>query len=111
MKVLLTSVCRPLRPEHGDAPSDGYELLYGQVTRAQGMFSPRTVNIRESLTGSRSRLVPDLKKLQWESVNDWRPLGERLTAHRSRIRLIWPRLGGAHPEVALLATMFHHYQD
>ena len=34
-KVLLTSVCRPLGPESGDAPSVGYELLYRQVTRAQ----------------------------------------------------------------------------
>ena len=40
-KVLLTSVCRPLGPKHGDAPSVGYELLFSQVTRAQGLFSPR----------------------------------------------------------------------
>ena len=32
-------------PEYGDAPSVGYELLYRQVTRAQGIFSPRTVNV------------------------------------------------------------------
>jgi len=43
-KVLLTSVCRPLGPKHGDGPSVGYELLFRQVTRAQGLFSPRTVN-------------------------------------------------------------------
>ena len=35
-KVLLTSVCRPLGERYGDAPSVGYELLFGQVTRAQG---------------------------------------------------------------------------
>ena len=40
-KVLLTSVCRPMGPDFGDAPSVGYELLYRQVTRAQGIFSPR----------------------------------------------------------------------
>jgi radical SAM superfamily enzyme YgiQ (UPF0313 family) len=44
-KVLLTSVCRPMGPQYGDAPSVGYELLYRQVTRAQGIFSPRTVNV------------------------------------------------------------------
>jgi hypothetical protein len=44
-RVLLTTVCRPMGPKYGDAPSVGYELLYGQVTRAQGLFSPRTVNI------------------------------------------------------------------
>jgi len=43
--VLLTSVCRPIGPQYGDAPSVGYELLYRQVTRAQGIFSPRTVNV------------------------------------------------------------------
>ena len=32
-------------PQYGDAPSVGYELLYRQVTRAQGIFSPRTVNV------------------------------------------------------------------
>ncbi len=26
--VLLTSVCRPMGPQYGDAPSVGYELLY-----------------------------------------------------------------------------------
>ena len=48
-KVLLTSVCRPMGPDFGDAPSVGYELLHRQVTRAQGMFSPRTVNVHFSL--------------------------------------------------------------
>ena len=41
--VLFTSVCRRPGPKYGDAPSVGYELLYGQVTRAQGLFSPRTI--------------------------------------------------------------------
>ena len=49
MKILLTSVCRPMGPQYGDASSVGYELLYRQVTRAQGIFSPRTVNIHFSL--------------------------------------------------------------
>lgn len=43
-KVLLTSICRPIGPAHGDAPSVGYELLHGQVTRAQGIFSPRAIH-------------------------------------------------------------------
>ena len=34
MKILLTSVCRPLSLEYGDAPSVGYELFYRQVLRA-----------------------------------------------------------------------------
>jgi radical SAM superfamily enzyme YgiQ (UPF0313 family) len=77
MKILLTSVCRPLGPEYGDAPSVGYELLYRQVLRAQGIFSPRTVNVHfgleyiaENLDAptvvlqypSRSELIRELKK-------------------------------------------------
>jgi radical SAM superfamily enzyme YgiQ (UPF0313 family) len=76
-KVLLTSVCRPLGPKYGDASSVSYELLYGQVTRAQGLFSPRTVNtvysldyIAENLDApavvlqypSKSELIRELKK-------------------------------------------------
>lgn len=48
-RVLLTSVCRPLGEAHGDGPSVGYELLFGQVTRAQGLFSPRANHIQFSL--------------------------------------------------------------
>ncbi|MBD3297888.1 MAG: hypothetical protein GF341_04470 [candidate division Zixibacteria bacterium] len=48
-KVLLTTVCRPLGVRHGDSPSVGYELLYEQVTRAQGLFSPRSHHIQFSL--------------------------------------------------------------
>ncbi|NLO91228.1 MAG: hypothetical protein GX410_04465 [Elusimicrobia bacterium] len=43
-RVLFTSVCKPIRERHGDAPSVGYELLHGQITRAQGIFSPRAVH-------------------------------------------------------------------
>jgi len=43
-RVLLTSVCRPLGPAYGDAESVGYELLHRQVTRAQGIFSPRATH-------------------------------------------------------------------
>lgn len=44
-RVLLTTVCRPLGAAHGDAPSVGYELLFCQVTRAQGIFSPRATHL------------------------------------------------------------------
>jgi len=48
-KLLLTSVCRPLGPKYGDGESVGYELLHGQVTRAQGIFSPRATNVHYGL--------------------------------------------------------------
>jgi len=65
--VLLTSVCRPLGPRYGDAPSVGYELLYSQVTRAQGMFSPRTVNIHFSLEYIAENLEAPTVVLQYPS--------------------------------------------
>lgn len=43
-RVLLTSICRPIGKAHGDATSVSYEVLHGQVTRAQGVFSPRSTN-------------------------------------------------------------------
>ncbi|HUY15675.1 MAG TPA: hypothetical protein VMX16_18905 [Terriglobia bacterium] len=49
VKVLLTSVCRPIGPAQGDAPSVGYEVLHGQITRAQGIFSPRSTNFTFAL--------------------------------------------------------------
>ena len=69
-KVLLTSVCRPLGPSYGDAPSVGYELLYGQVTRAQGLFSPRTVNIHYSLEYIAENLDAPTVVLQYPSERE-----------------------------------------
>lgn len=42
-RVLLTSVCKPIGPSVGDGESVGYELLHGQVTRSQHIYSPRVV--------------------------------------------------------------------
>lgn len=76
-RLLLTTVCRPIGPAQGDAPSVGYELLYGQVTRAQGVFSPRATHVQYGLEyiannvdapttvlqyPSRRQLIRELKK-------------------------------------------------
>src|SRR5512138_216898 len=66
-KVLLTSVCRPLGPKYGDAPSVGYELLFGQVTRAQGLFSPRAVHLQFSLDYIAENLDAPTVVLQYPS--------------------------------------------
>jgi len=66
-KVLLTSVCRPLGPKHGDGPSVGYELLFGQVTRAQGIFSPRAVHHQFSLEYIAANLEAPTVVLQYPS--------------------------------------------
>jgi radical SAM superfamily enzyme YgiQ (UPF0313 family) len=66
-KILLTSVCRPLGARHGDAPSVGYELLHGQVTRAQGAFSPRSHHIHFSLEYIAENLEAPTTVLQYPS--------------------------------------------
>ncbi|MFQ5900672.1 MAG: B12-binding domain-containing radical SAM protein [Thermodesulfobacteriota bacterium] len=43
-KILFSSVCKPIGPSVGDTTSVGYELLHGQVTRAQHIYSPRVVH-------------------------------------------------------------------
>ena len=69
-KVLLTSICRPIGPDSGDAPSVGYELLYSQVTRAQGIFSPRTVNVFFSLEYIAENLDAPTVVLQYPSKSE-----------------------------------------
>jgi radical SAM superfamily enzyme YgiQ (UPF0313 family) len=69
-KILLTSVCRPLGPKYGDAPSVGYELLYRQVLRAQGIFSPRTVNIHFGLEYIAENLDAPTVVLQYPSKKE-----------------------------------------
>jgi radical SAM superfamily enzyme YgiQ (UPF0313 family) len=82
--------------------------LEGRLSRAEAERLGQ--RIRDSLARSKSRLVLDLKKLQWDKVDDLRPLSEKLAAYHSRIRLILPKLTAAHPEVILLAGMFQHYR-
>ncbi len=82
-KVLLTSTCRPFGPGAGDAPSVGYELLHSQVTRAQGLFSPRSLHlffgleyIAENLEAetvvlhypSRRELIKELRRQRYDYV-------------------------------------------
>jgi hypothetical protein len=57
-------------PKYGDAPSVGYELLYSQVTRAQGMFSPRTVNVHFSLDYIAENLDAPTMVLQYPSERE-----------------------------------------
>jgi len=57
-------------PAYGDAPSVGYELLYPQVTRAQGIFSPRTVNIHFSLEYIAENLDAPTVVLQYPSKRE-----------------------------------------
>ena len=69
-RVLLTSVCRPLGPNDGDAASVGYELLHCQVTRAQGLFSPRAVHLQFSLDYIAENLDVPAVVLQYPSKRE-----------------------------------------
>ena len=90
----------------GDIDGNAERILTGMSRAdAEGLGQ----RIRDSLARSKSRLVLDLKKLQWDKVDDLRPLREKLSAYRSRIRLVLPKVASAHPEVILLAGMFQHY--
>ncbi|MCK6499561.1 MAG: hypothetical protein L6Q38_08800, partial [Nitrospira sp.] len=66
--------------------------------------------LRDSLARSKARLVLDLQRLQWDKIDDLRPLRERLAIYRSRIHLVLPRMSDHHPELRLLAGMFPSYQ-
>ena len=90
------------------AKQEVWMRLEGRLSRAEAEGLGQ--RIRDSLARSKSRLVLDLKKLQWDNVDDLRPLREKLAAYRSRIQLIMPKLAAAHPEVILLASMFQHYR-
>ena len=77
-------MCRPLGPKYGDAPSVGYELLFSQVTRAQGIFSPRTVNSHYSIDYIAENLDAPTVVLQYPSKREFiRELkkGLRLRGH------------------------------
>lgn len=69
-KVLLTSVCRPLGVRHGDAESVGYELLHCQVTRAQGIFSPRSHHVHFGLEYIAENLEAPTTVLQYPSKRE-----------------------------------------
>ncbi|MEK7765795.1 MAG: hypothetical protein AAB368_06115, partial [bacterium] len=54
-------------PKQGDGPSVGYELLHRQVTRAQGIFSPRALHLHFSLEYIAENLDAPAVVLQYPS--------------------------------------------
>ncbi len=95
-KVLLTSVCRPIGPAHGDAPSVGYEVLHGQITRAQGVFSPRSVNFTYALDYIAANLDAPAVVLQYPSK-------------RELIREL--KKGPEYVGVSFNLVLFHHMKE
>jgi len=97
-----------IRVELQHARQEVWLRLEGALSKAhtEGLAQ----RIHDSLARSKNRLVLDLNKLHWDKVDDLRPLREKLMAYRSRIQLVLPKLSVAHPELILLASMFHHYK-
>ncbi len=95
-RVLLTSVCRPLGPEHGDAPTVGYELLHRQVTRAQGIFSPRATHLTFALDYVAANLDSPAVVLHYPS-------------HAELIREL--RCGPEYVGVSFLLATFHRMKE
>jgi haloalkane dehalogenase len=66
-RLLFTSICKPIGPRFGDAPSVGYELLHGQVTTAQGLYSPRAVHVQYGLEFIAANLATPATVLSYPS--------------------------------------------
>ncbi len=95
-RVLLTSVCRPIGPAHGDAPSVGYEVLHGQITRAQGIFSPRSTNFTYGLDYIAANLDAPAVVLQYPS-------------HRELIREL--KKAPDYVGISFNLVLFHHMKE
>ena len=95
-KVLLTSICRPIGPAHGDGASVGYEVLHGQVTRAQGVFSPRSVNYTFALDYIAANLDAPTVVLQYPS-------------HRELVREL--RKGADYVGISFNLVTFHRMKE
>jgi hypothetical protein len=76
------------------------------LTDAEGVAQ----RIHQSLAQCKNRLILDLKNLRWDESTDLHPLREQLAAFRSRIRVVLPDLSSHHPELIMLAAMFHQYK-
>ena len=83
--------------------------------RLEGALSAKNAEelgrrLKESLAQSKSRIVIDLKNLQWDKAPDLAPLREKLAQYRSRVRVILPKLATTHPELLLLVGTFELYK-
>jgi hypothetical protein len=67
----MSSVITPLGPRHGDGSAVGYELLHAQVTRAQGIFSPRAVHAQYGIDYIAANLDTPTVTLHYPSEKDF----------------------------------------
>ncbi|MBI4348502.1 MAG: hypothetical protein HY553_16805, partial [Elusimicrobia bacterium] len=88
-------------------PAERAVLLRLEGALAAGHAHEVFERIRETLLQRRERLVLDLARLKDPDADVWKSLRERLAAHRRQVSLILPKLQHAHPELLLLARIFH----
>ncbi len=67
-KILFSSVCKPIGPSVGDSSAVSYELLHGQVTRSQSIYSPRVVHKQFSLDYISENLDQESVVLHYPSI-------------------------------------------
>ena len=70
-RVLLSSIMTPIGPRQGDGKAVGYELLHGQVTRSQGVFSPRAVHTQYGIDYIAANLDTPTVALHYPSERDF----------------------------------------
>ena len=67
-------------------------------------------DLSQSLERSRSRVILDLKRFHWDGRSLSPEFRANLAEYRDRIRVVLPKLQHAHPELLILAQMFHEYK-
>ena len=67
-------------------------------------------DLGQSLERCRSRVILDLKRFHWEEKSLSPEFRAKLAEYRDRVRIVLPKLQHAHPELLILAKMFHEYK-
>ena len=64
----------------------------------------------QSLERCRSRVILDFKRCRWDETSLSPEFRAKLAAYQDRVRVVLPKLQHAHPELLILAKMFHQYK-
>jgi len=67
-------------------------------------------DLGQSLERCRSRVILDLKRFNSDENSLSPEFRAKLAAYRDRVRIVLPKLQHAHPELLILAQMFHEYK-
>ena len=67
-------------------------------------------DLGQSLERCRSSVILDLQRCHWDGKSLSPEFRAKLAEYRDRVRVVLPKLQHAHPELLLLAKMFHEYK-